>query len=191
MLLRRWLSALAVTLLLAGCALSREQSKTARTATEQLLLSQAVEHSLDHVSVPLPHGAPVFVKAVGLAADQAIVRDMVADQLGAQGMRVREKEEEATYLVRVIVQALGTEQLRTFFGMPPIQSVVIPFSLPELALYKVEQQVAVSRFYLEVFERTTGRYIISTRWYEGAAHYKQYTMLFLIGFHSTDLTPPL
>jgi len=175
-------------LLLSACALSREQSKTSRTATEQLLVSQALERSLSRVSVPLPDGSSVAVETAGLKdTDAAFTRELVASRLSSLGVRVQKKEEEASYLVRVIIQTLGTDQENSFFGMPPVTSVLLPFALPELAIYKHEHQRGVVRLRLEIFERATGRFITSTRWYEGSTHFNQYTLLFFIGFHSTDL----
>lgn len=176
--------------LLLGCAATREQSKSFRTAIEQLLLSQAVERSLADISVPLPDGASVAVETVGLNTDQPFVRKLVENRLGAKGMRIREKAEDAGYLVRVVVQALGTEQDNSFFGIPPISSMLLPISLPELAVYDKKIQYGVARLSLGFFERATGRFIVATRLYEGTAYYKQYVLLFFIGFHTTDLRHP-
>lgn len=178
-------------LLLTACAPAREQSKTSRTATEQLLLSQALERSLSGVSVPLPDGSSVAVETAGLKdTDFAFTRELVASRLGLLGLRVQKKEEVANYLVRVIVQTLGTDQENSFFGMPPVTSVLLPFALPELPIYKYEHQQAAVRLRLEIFERATGRFITSTRWYEGLTYFDHYTLLFFIGFHKTDLTEP-
>jgi hypothetical protein len=179
-----------VSALLIGCATTREQSKTPRTAIEQLLLSEALERSLAGLSVPLPTGASVVVETAGLSGDQSFVRKLVEDRLGAEGMLIREKAEDAGYLVRVIVQTLGTEQDNSFFGMPPVQSGLLPFALPELAVYDKKIQYGVARVSLALFERATGRLIIATRLYEGTASYKQYVLLFFIGFRATDLRHP-
>jgi|GEM_PF-4257450 hypothetical protein len=142
---------IAALTLIAGCALPREVSKTPRSATEQLLLTHAVQRALADVTVPLPEGATVAVEVSGLQTDRAhvhmqkegdfgiidapswdlsFVRDAVAARLGERGYHIKKYAGEATYLVRVMVLALGTNQGNTFFGLPPIQSVIIPFSLP-------------------------------------------------------------
>jgi hypothetical protein len=178
-------------LLLAACAPSRELSKTSRTTTEQLLLSQALHRSLSSVSIPLPDGSSVAVEPVALKdTDAVFARELVASRLASLGLRVQKKEEEANYLVRVIVQTLGTNQETSFFGMPPVRSVLLPFALPELPVYKHEHQQAAVRLRLEIFERATRRFITSTRWYEGLTYFDHYTLLFFIGFHVTDLTEP-
>ena len=60
--------------------------------------------------------------------DFLFVRDTVAVTLGRMGYRIRKREDQPAYLVRVAIEALGTMQGLTFVGMPPIQSVVVHFS---------------------------------------------------------------
>jgi hypothetical protein len=89
-----------------------------------------------------------------------------------------------------VLQALGTEQGATFFGMPPVQSVVIPFSLPEISLYKKVQQRAHVRLALHLYPLDGHRLLSFTPWLSAITHYDQYTILLLFGFTSTDLRIP-
>lgn len=199
-----------VLLILPGCALQQEISRTPRTAVEQLLLGQALERALDKLSLPIPEGASLMVEASGLQTDRAhlqminqergvvgnlawdlsFVRDVAAARLGEMGYHIRTHASEATYLVRVMVQSLGTDQGLTFFGMPSIQSVLIPFALPELTVYRKQNQLAYARVKLDIFDIATGRLIRSTPWWVGETFYNQYTILFFIFFRTTDLTDP-
>ena len=90
--------------------------------------------------------------------DFLFVRDTVAVALGRMGYRIRKRDDHPAYLVRVAIEALGTMQGLTFVGMPPIQSVVVPFALPELTLYKLQAQSGYARFHLDVFDNLTGAY---------------------------------
>jgi hypothetical protein len=200
-----------------ACSLTREPSRTPRTVVEQLLLTHATERSLAELSVPLPEGANVLVEVTGLtrlasyigqadntnqtvlsqagqlygpSTDLAYVKEVVAGRLGELGFRIRDKEDQADYIVKTIVQSLGTEQGENFFGMPPVQSVLLPFSLPELTLYKLQHQEAHMRFSLDLYERRTGRFLRSTPVYTGTAFYKLYTLLFFFSFRTTDLISP-
>lgn len=178
-------------LLLSGCASTREPGKPLRTAIEQLLLSQALERTLEHVSLPLPDQAALVVEAVGLTrdypADQEYARQAIALQLARQGFRLVEREEEATYRMRVLIQTLGTEQGVVFLGLPPVQSVLLPFALPEIALYKDLHAAGLVRWAFSIFDRATGRLINSSPWYAASTYYNQYTLLFIVSFHLTDL----
>lgn len=197
---------------LSGCSLPQEISKTPRSAIEQLLLSQSVEEALDGMSIPLPEGASIRVEVSGLQTDRAhlhideaderfgvidspswdlaFVRDVVAGRLGELGYRMRKPGAETEYLVRILVHALGTNQGKTFFGLPAIQSVIIPFSLPQLTLYQELDQLAHVRFHLDVYEVATGRFIRSTPWMAGNTYHNQYTIFFFFNFRSTDLIHP-
>ncbi len=198
---------------LAGCALIQEMSKTPRTATEQLLLSQAVEQALAPLALSLPEGTAVSLEVSGLQTDRAhfhideqddkfgvidspswdlaFVRDLVAGRLGELGYRIQTRDkEEATHVVRVLVQAMGTNQGKTFFGIPPVQSVLIPFALPQLTLYQKLNQVAHVRFHVQMFDAATGRFVNSTPILRGTTYYDQYTVLFFFSFKITDLIAP-
>ena len=92
--------------------------------------------------------------------------------------------------IQIIVQALGTEQSQSFFGMPEVQSVLIPFALPEIALYKVQYQSGYTRFRLDIFKTATGEFIRSTPWFQASTYYNEYNVLFFIDFHTTNLIGP-
>jgi hypothetical protein len=206
--------------LLASCTVPREVTKTARSAIEQLLLSEALNRSLLDVTLPLSLDEPVYMEVTGLqlgylsplvplssvsasgesnttasstsayfspAGDLGFIKDAVAAHLGVLGYRIARREEEASYLVRVVVQSFGTNQSTSFFGMPPVQSVLIPFSLPQLAIYQNLAQDGFVRYGIEVIERTSGRLFYSTRWQSHRTYHDQYTILFFFTFRVTDL----
>lgn len=172
-----------------GCSLTRDVTKTNRTATEQLLLTQAIERSLKNLSLPLPDGSTVALDTAGLTGegDEAFAGKVLATHLNQQGFRVLSNAADATYRVQVIIQALGTEQGTSFVGMPQIQSMVIPFSLPEIALYKNIHQQGVVRWSLDVYEAKAGRHISSSPWYEAATFYSQRTVFLFFSSKSTDI----
>ena len=122
------------------------------------------------------------------ALETAYVRDSVVAVLGRNGYRI--PVQDATYLVRVMVESIGTMQGLTFFGLPPIQSVVIPFALPELALYKLQKQSGYARLRLDLYDNRTGELVGSSATLIGRTYYDQYTVLFYITWAKTDLTAP-
>ena len=121
------------------------------------------------------------------ANDLAFVKDADAAHLGVLGYRVAKREEDASYRVRVVVQSFGTSQSTSFFGMPPIQSVLIPFSLPQLTVYQNLAQDGYIRYGVEVIERSTGRLFYSTPWHSHRTFHDQYTVLFFFTWRVTDL----
>jgi hypothetical protein len=206
--------------LLASCTIPREITKTARSAIEQLLLSEALNRSLLDVTLPISVDEPLYMEVTGLqlgylsplvplpsvsasgeasttttstsgyfspAGDLAFVKDAVAGHLGVLGYRISKREDDASYLVRVVVQSFGTNQSTSFFGMPPIQSVLIPFSLPQLTVYQNLSQDGFVRYGVEVIERASGRLFYSTPWHSHRTYHDQYTILFFFTFRVTDL----
>ena len=196
--------------LITGCALSQEVSRTPRTAIEQVLLTQAVEQALANLSVRLPDGVNVDVDVTGLESDRSrlgmmntdlgtinvpsrdilYIRDAVAAELGRQGYRVSARGAESPYLVRVMAESFGTMQGGVFVGMPPVQSVLIPFSLPELTLYRNQSQSGYVRLHVDVYDNRTGEFLGSTPKLIGRAYFNQYTVLLLATWHRTDVTAP-
>lgn len=195
----------AVLLGCSGCAIEQEVSRTPRTAVEQVLLTQAVERALSDLTVQLPDHALLHIDATGLDTDRSLVRmrgsdlgatkpraletayvrDSVSAVLGRKGFRTLDGE--APYLVRVMVESLGTMQGTTFVGLPPIQSVIIPFALPELTLYKLQKQTGYARLHLDLYDNRTRELIGSTATLIGRTYYNQYTVLFYITWYDTDV----
>lgn len=177
--------------LLSACGVTRDSSKSPRAATEQLLLSQAVERSLEDVSVPMLKDATVVMEVAGLTPDQFYVRDAVAGHLArTQGVRIMGFRDQAKYVVRVMIQALGTELDQSFFGMPQVQGGLIPIALPELPLYKFIREVGYVRYALNIYESETGRLVMTTPWYTKTAAWRQYTIFIFLTFRTSTLTDP-
>jgi hypothetical protein len=121
------------------------------------------------------------------ANDLTFISEAVASHLAVLGHRVSKREDEAAYLVRVVVQSFGTIQSTSFFGMPPIQSVLIPFSLPQLTIYQNMSQDGYVKYGVEVVDRASGRLVYTTPWHSHRTYHDQYTVLFFFTFRMTDL----
>ena len=191
-----------------GCAVEQEYSRTPRTAVEQLLLTQAIERAFHNLHMVLPPSASLELQDTSLDSDRTLVRingpelasakhpalettyirDAVSAVLGRQGYRI--PVQNANYLVRVMVESLGTMQGLTLIGLPPIQSTVIPFSLPELALYKFQKQSGYARVHVDMFDNRTGEFVGSSATIIGRTYYDQYTVLFYLTWAATDLLAP-
>lgn len=181
----------ALVWLLSACSSTQKITNSARTATEQLLITEAVMRSLPKQPdspLPIPKSAIIKLDLTGISADKDIVRGIILRWLGQYGYTVQ--DEKATYRINIIVEALGTELGTTFFGIPPIQASLIPISLPELSLYKADNQTGYARFHLDIFELPSGRFIASSSSFLADTFYNAYTVLFLFTFNKTDLTFP-
>ena len=176
-------------LILSGCSSTYETTKTARSPTEQLLLTQSLKRGLIDAVLPIPPGQSVAVETVGLTGDQAFVTALIEKWLSREGLNLP-KDGKESLIARVTLDAFGTLQDITFFGIPQISGGLLPIAVPELAFYKAQRQRGLARFSIDFIKKKTGRLIRSTPLYEGDAFYHQFTMLFAINYRDTDLLPP-
>lgn len=178
---------------LMSCSTTHRTTNSSRATIEQLLISEAVTRSLPNKSdksLPIPIGSKILLNISSLTKDQTLLQQILKGWLGRQGYLIQKDENNATYRVDVIVGALGTESGGAFFGLPPIQSQLIPFALPELSLYKTQNQTGYVKFNMNIFERETGKLIGSTPTFLADTYYNNYTILFVFSYTSTDLNSP-
>jgi hypothetical protein len=172
---------------LSGCSSTYEVTKTPRTPIEQLILTQSLQRTLIDAVLPIPQGQSVVVEAVGLTADQAFVTAFIEKWLSREGLNLP-KDGKEPLIARVTLDAFGTLQDLTFFGIPNMSTLVL--TIPEIAFYKVQKQLGMTRLSIDFIEKKTGRLIRSTPIYEGDAYYNKYTVLVFVNFSKTDLLPP-
>ncbi len=178
---------------LTGCSTTQKSTQSPRTVIEQLLISEAAIRSLPRHPeslLPIPRGSNVVLTTSGLTTDQTLLQQILTGWMGQQGYLVQKDEKNAAYRIDVIIGALGTELNGAFIGMPPIQSVLIPFSLPELSLYKSQNQTGYIKFHMNIFEIPAGKFVGSTSDFRADSYYNNYTVFFAISFTSTDLVSP-
>lgn len=177
--------------LLSACSTTQEITKSSRTATEQLLITEAVMRSLPKhrdLPFPIPRGSAVKLDVAGISADKEIVKGIVAGWLGLHGYIIQ--DENVSHRINIVVNSLGTELANTFFGIPPIRATLIPISLPELALYKSENQSGYTKFHFDIFESPSGQFLASSSSFIAGTFYNVYTVLLLFTFNRTNLISP-
>ncbi len=134
-----------------GCT-STNSSNTARTATEQMLISNAVDQSLSKVDFQAFGGRKVFVEEKYLdCADKNYVASSVRHRVLMQGGQIAAKPEEADVIVEVRSGAVGTNSSNSFLGIPQIQ---IPgmFSTPEIKLVNRVNQSGMAKIGLVAYD---------------------------------------
>jgi hypothetical protein len=185
-----WFLAVAMCgLSLSGCSSTHETTKTPRAPMEQLLLTQSLQRGLVDAVLPIQPGQSIAVETVGLTADQAFVTALIEKWLSRHGLNLP-KDGKESLIARVTLDAFGTIQDLTFFGVPQISGGLLPIAIPELAFYKVLRQQGIARFSIDFLDKQTGRLVRSTPVYEGDAYFNQFTVLLVVNFRDTDLLPP-
>ncbi len=154
MLRRHWLVVCAAIVSLTGCT-STNSSNTARTATEQMLVSNAVDQSLSKVDFQAFGGRKVFVEEKYLdCIDKNYVASSVRHRVLMQGGQIASKAEEADLILEVRSGAVGTNSSNSFLGIPQIQ---IPgmFATPEIKLINRVNQSGTAKIGLVAYDAKT------------------------------------
>jgi len=158
-----WLAMMLGALVLAGCGTTR-WSDTQRTATEQLLISDAIDRAVSQLDFKAVAGKKVYLDAapVRQSTDAAYLTSTLRQQLLASGCIVKDKLEEADYVVEVRAGAVGTDRHDLLFGVPAtkIPAAVpvpgVPSSIPEIPLVTKTEQRAVAKIAVFAYNRRTG-----------------------------------
>jgi hypothetical protein len=165
---------IASTLLLvlcAGCGTTR-WSDTQRTATEQLLLSDAIDQAVNRLDFRLLSGQKVYldISALKVAIDSPYLASSVRQKMFAQGCVLTDKRDDADYVVEARVGALGTDHSELLFGVPATKVpeglgvASVPTMVPEIPLVKKTEQRAVAKVALFAYNRRSGAPV----WQSGA-----------------------
>jgi hypothetical protein len=153
---------LAVTACLAaaGCGATR-WSDSKRTATEQLLLSDAVDRAVTAIDMRPLAGHAVFLDTAFMddVSDAKYLASTLRHQLIASGCRLAPDRESAEVIVEARAGALGTDRSDLLIGIPAtsVEFAGSGTTLPEMAAAKRTDQRAVAKVSLFAYEAASGR----------------------------------
>ncbi len=148
------LTLLLMALLLAthvGCT-SSVTSNTARTAKEQMLLSNAVDQSLNKVDFTPLYGQNVFVDDKYLeCVDKAYVVGSIRHRVMRSGGRLVAAADAADVVMELRSGGVGTDTAEAFLGTPEI---ALPgmLSIPEIRLVERKTQFGYSKLGLVIYD---------------------------------------
>jgi hypothetical protein len=159
--------------LLVSCGTTRS-SDTSRTATEQLLISDAIDRAVQTVNVQSLAGQTVFLddSHLGDVVDRNYLISTLRQHLLANGCNLRDKRENADFIVEARAGAIGTDRNDLLFGIPsmnvpqilPVQPV--PAAIPEIPFAKRRDQRGIAKIAVFAYHRETGTPV----WQSGVAH---------------------
>jgi hypothetical protein len=140
----------------AGCS-STKTSNTARTAQEQLLISNSIDQALDKVDFAAFGAAKVHIDDKYLdCVDKPYLVGSVRHRVLRSGASLVEKAEEADIIVEVRSGGVGTNTSDTYVGSPAL-SVPGPFpiSLPEVRLLSKQAQMGIAKIGIVAYDAKT------------------------------------
>jgi len=139
---------------LSGCT-SSVTSNTARTAKEQLLLSDAVERSLRKVDFRPLGGQQVFVEEKYLeCVDKPFVLGSVRHQIMRHGGRIVDAADTADVVMELRSGGVGTDTAESFLGTPEI---ALPgmLTVPEIRLTERKTQYGYAKIGMVLYDAKT------------------------------------
>ncbi|MCL4200902.1 MAG: hypothetical protein KJ000_00305 [Pirellulaceae bacterium] len=165
----QWLRLLLVlaAVLCAGCGTTRT-----RTATEQLLMSDAVDRSIEQIDFSPLRGRRIFfdtqylntIKGLGFVNSDYLISSL-RQQMLAAGCLLEEKADTAEYIVEGRCGALGTDGHEVTYGMPASTGLsnaasvlpnvpTIPL-IPEISVARREDNRAAAKIGVFAYHRET------------------------------------
>lgn len=139
-----------------GCATTRT-TDTPRTASEQLLISHAVDQALAKVDFRPLAGRAVFVQEKYLdGVDKNYVVASVRHQLLAAGSRLVDKDTEADVIVELRSGGVGTDRMESYVGTPRIDIPgMLPVQIPDVQLATNKRQMGTAKIGIIAYDAKT------------------------------------
>jgi hypothetical protein len=155
----------ALTLMEAGCG-TVKTTGTVRSATEQLLLTNAWDSALQKVDFRPLTGVPVYLDTTNIntSIDQGWIVSSLRQAMLQQGVLLRAKPEQAQWIVEPRVGAYGTNDYSLLIGIPQttVPATLTGFpqgTIPEIPLAKRSEQQAIAKLALFAYDRASGQIV--------------------------------
>ncbi len=142
--------------ILCGCS-TTTTSNTSRTATEQLLISNAVDQSLDKIDFSTFVGTKVVLEEKYLdGVDKPYVLASVRHRLLYHGATITTDAKDADIILEARSGGIGTDSSEMFYGMPEIALPGV-VSIPELKVVTRSSQRGTAKLGLVAYDAKTLR----------------------------------
>ena len=146
-----------------GCG-TTQWSDTKRTATEQMLVSDAIDRAVSKIDLRPLAGQSVFLDRTPLkdTVDENYTVSVLRQHMMASGCVLKEKADEVDYIVEARAGTVGTSRHDVLYGVPstdlpqmgPVPGV--PNRIPEIPIAKKTDQQGVAKIALFAYHRQSG-----------------------------------
>ena len=184
--------ALIPAVLALGACTSMRETSPQRSATEQLLISTAVDRAVEGMDLKIPQGTKVFLDAGQLeGSDGKYASGAMKDRLLRDGANLVGDRGKADAVVEMRAGALSIDDRQTLVGIGSFD-VPVPLAgeaakIPEIALYKQKERVGVAKIAAIGYTTDAGKLIDSTGPQFGYSHEDEQMLLFFFTWRSSDL----
>ncbi len=201
---------LALLATVVGCGTTRTSS-TARTATEQLLVSDAIDRAVGQVNFRALAGQSVYLEdsALNAVVDRQYLSSSLRQHLLASGCTLRDQRGDADFVVEARAGVVGTDSHDLLFGIPamqvpqilPLQGLV-PSAIPEVPFAKRQEQRGLAKVAVFAYHRGTGMPVWQSGiamsessakniWIAGAGPFQKGTIFSGTNFAGAEIKNPL
>ncbi len=150
-------------LIAVGCSTART-SNTSRTGIEQLLLSNAVDQTLDKVALPPMEGRKVFLDPQYLdSVDKGYIVGSLRQRLLANGALLVDAKDGSDVTIEICSGGVGTDDVDRYVGMPGIALPgPMPIQLPEVRLYQRKSQFGTAKISVVAYATADGHLLFDS-----------------------------
>ncbi len=150
----------ALLALCSGCA-SVKESDTARTGIEQLLISSAVDDTLNKINYAPLAGANVFLKTDLLdCVDKNYVIVGLHSRLLANGCKLASSAEESDVVLEVASGGVGTDRTDLTVGTPEVPLGLMG-SVPKLTVFERKRAMGTAKLIVVATDTKTKQTVIN------------------------------
>ena len=194
--LSHWLGLVLLLGSAAGCVNKQRMTEPVRSVGEQLLLSTAIDRALSELDVEAIgrlKGFKVYLSTVYLQTlDQEYLVGSLRDLLLSSGVLVVDDIAQAQMVVEVRSGANSLDSAAVTAGIAEDQALPnpitgAPVALPELAFFKKQNNVSLTKIALVAYHADSREHVFSSGALLGGAHERHYQFLGLIRLRFTDV----
>ena len=194
--LSHWLGLILLLGSAAGCVNKQRMTEPIRSVGEQLLFSTAIDRALSELdleAIGRLKGFKVYLSTVYLQTlDQEYLIGSLRDLLLSSGVLVVDDIAQAEMIVEVRSGANSLDSATVTAGIAEDQALPnpitgAPVALPELAFFKKQNNVSLTKIALVAYHAGSREHIFSSGTPLGGAYDRHYQFLGLIRLRFTDV----
>ncbi len=179
-----------------GCINKQRMTEPVRSVGEQLLLTTAIDRALselDMEAIGRLEGVKVHISTNYLKTlDQEYLVGSLRDLFFANGVLVVDDPKEAQIIVEARSGANSLDSAKVTAGIAEDQALPnpvtgAPISLPEMAFFKKENNISVTKVALVAYKTDTREHVFSSGTLLGGAYDRHYQVLGLLRIRFTDV----
>jgi hypothetical protein len=162
--------------LLSGCS-TIKQSDTSRTGLEQLLISNAVDQSLNKVDLSPISGAKVHIKTDLLdCVDKNYIILATKSRLMANQCVIVDKPEDAEIQLEIASGGVGTDRTELVVGTPEVPLGLMG-SIPKVNFYERNKAMGTAKLAVVATDTKTKQPMINSGFALARSDHQYWTML--------------